>query len=108
MIEVENKNYIDVTEEWINNENIRKGRVINRSYYKDKEDNKYRVDGKNVVLDYSIKEKEVAEWLITKFGGNSNVLVELILDNQNKTVTVLENEKEPRIIGFKDDAFFEN
>jgi len=74
MIEVENKNYIDVTEEWINNENIRKGRVINRSYYKDKEDNKYRVDGKNVVLDYSIKEKEVAEWLIEKFGGNIYML----------------------------------
>ena len=73
MIEVK-ENYIDVTEEWINNENIRKGRVINRSYYIDKEGNKYRVDGKNVVLDYSVKEKEVAEWLIEKFGGNIYML----------------------------------
>ena len=73
MIEVK-ENYIDVTEEWINNENIRKGRVINRSYYIDKEGNKYRVDGKNVVLDYSVKEKEVAEWLITKLGGDVYML----------------------------------
>ena len=73
MIEVK-ENYIDVTEEWLNKENVKKGRVINRNYYIDKEDNKYKVDGKNVVLDYSIKEKEVAEWLITKFGGDIYML----------------------------------
>ena len=73
MIEIK-ENYIDVTEEWINKENFKKGIVINRNYYIDKECNKYKVDGKNVVLDYSIKEKEVAEWLITKFGGNIYML----------------------------------
>ena len=30
---------------------------------------KYEVDGKNVVLDYSPKEKETAEWLESTFGG---------------------------------------
>ena len=74
MIEVENKNYKDVTEEWLNKESVKKGIVINRIYYIDKEGNKYKVDGKNVVLDYSIKEKEVAEWLITKFGGDIYML----------------------------------
>lgn len=29
---------------------------------------KYHVDGKHVVLDYSEKEKDVAEWLAQKFG----------------------------------------
>ena len=34
-----------------NKENVKKGRVINRNYYVDKVGNKYKVDGKNVVLD---------------------------------------------------------
>lgn len=36
--------------------------------------NKYRVDGKNVILDYSKKEKEVAEWLESTFGGELYML----------------------------------
>ena len=70
MIEVENKNYIDVTEEWLNKENFKKGRVINRNYYVDKEGNKYKVDGKNVVFDPSEDEIETAFFISETFGGN--------------------------------------
>ena len=43
---------------------------------------------------------------ITKFDSNSNVLVELVLDNQNKTVTIFENKSEQRNVGFQDGNFF--
>ncbi|MDD6277980.1 MAG: hypothetical protein PUA55_05370 [Mycoplasma sp.] len=36
---------------------------------KDAKGNKYYVDGKNVVIDYSVSEKNVANWLKETFGG---------------------------------------
>ncbi|MCJ0572165.1 capsid protein [Enterococcus cecorum] len=45
------------------------GSVSEKQFW-EHEDKKYYVDGKNVVLDYSQKEKDVAEWLAKKFGGH--------------------------------------
>lgn len=61
-------NYIDVTKEWLNKANPNNYKVKDMSYFKHK-GIKYKVDGKNVVLDYSNKEKEIAKWLISTFGG---------------------------------------
>lgn len=63
-----NVDYVDVTKEWLNNATPNSHKVEDRQYF-EKEGIKYQVDGKNVVLDYSVKEKEVAEWLENTFGG---------------------------------------
>lgn len=49
-------NYIDVTEEWINNAKPNSYVVKDANYYL-KDGIKYYVDNKNVVLDYSFEEK---------------------------------------------------
>lgn len=63
-----NKNYVDVTKEWLKKNNINNYKIKDMNYF-EYENIKYIVDGKNVVLDYSKKEKEVAEWLVKNFGG---------------------------------------
>lgn len=61
-------NYEDVTEKWLceakpNNHRVKE---LNRYVHNGIS---YTVDGKNVVLDYSAEEKEVAKWLPKTFGG---------------------------------------
>lgn len=65
--------YNDITTLWIENANPNSHKVLNAEYFVFKK-NKYRVDGKNVILDYSKKEKEVAEWLESTFGGELYML----------------------------------
>ena len=60
--------YNDVTTEWLKNTNPNSHKVLDAKYFVF-EKNKYIVDGINVILDYSKKEKEVAEWLESIFGG---------------------------------------
>lgn len=62
------KNYIDVTKEWLDNATSNTHKVKDRYYYRYK-GIKYKVYKKEVVLDYSEKEKEIAEWLENTFGG---------------------------------------
>ena len=62
-------NYIIVTNKWLRKSTSNNHKVIDRNYFADSEGNIYKVDGKYVVLDYSIKEKEIANWLVTTFGG---------------------------------------
>ena len=62
-------NYITVTDKWLRKSTSNNHKVIDRNYFADSEGNIYKVDGKYVVLDYSIKEKEIANWLVTTFGG---------------------------------------
>lgn len=64
----EQLNYIDITDKWLKNSKPNNYEVKNMSYFKH-EGIKYQVDGKNVVLDYSLKEREVANWLKAIFGG---------------------------------------
>jgi len=65
---IEEPKYIDVTEEWQNNATPNTHQVLDKNYF---EHNgvKYKVDNKNVVLDYSKHEKEIAKWLEETFGG---------------------------------------
>ncbi len=65
--------YKDVTQEWLDKANPNSHKVKNRNYYEYVNVN-YEVDGKNVVLDYSLKEKDVAEWLENTFGGELYML----------------------------------
>lgn len=67
-------NHIDITSEWIKNKRPNSHKVIDRNYFKDDYGNIYRVDNKNVVLDYSDKEKEIAIWLENTFGGRIYML----------------------------------
>ena len=62
-------NYIIVTDKWLRKGTSNNHKVIDRNYFADSEGNIYKVDGKYVVLDYSIKEKEIANWFVTTFGG---------------------------------------
>ena len=60
------KPYQSVKKEWLKHSG--KGSVSDMAYW-EHDGIKYRVDGKHVVLDYSQKEKKVAEWLANKFGA---------------------------------------
>lgn len=62
-------NYIIVTDKWLRKGTSNNHKVIDRNYFADSEGNIYKVDGKYVVLDYSIKEKEIANWFVATFGG---------------------------------------
>lgn len=59
------KPYVSIKKEWL--KNSKKGSVSDMEYW-EQDGVKYHVDGKHVVLEYSEKEKEVAEWLAQKFG----------------------------------------
>lgn len=59
------KPYVSVKKEWL--KYSKKGSVSDMEYW-EQDGIKYHVDGKHVVLDYSEKEKDVAEWLAQKFG----------------------------------------
>ena len=62
------KNYQDITKKWLSDANPNSHKVKDLNIY-EYDGIKYKVDKKNVVLDYSSKEKEVAEWLENKLGG---------------------------------------
>lgn len=62
-------NFKDITQEWLDNATPNSHIVKDAEYFTAKDGTKYYVDGKNVVLDYSDNEKEVAEWLENTFGG---------------------------------------
>lgn len=68
------QNYQDVTEEWLTKAKPNSHRVKNQNYFETVDGKKYYVDGKNVVLDYSEKEKEIAVWLENTFGGEIYML----------------------------------
>ncbi len=65
---LEKTNYIDITDEWINNK-TNHGEVLD-SYYYISNNTVYIVDGsKKVQLNYSKKELDIAKWLVKTFGG---------------------------------------
>ena len=110
-----NKNYIDVTKEWLR-EAIPNSHKVEEQLYYESDGVKYEVDGKKVVLDYSKKEREVAEWLENTFGGEIKMIprvnypknimtqdyifrgmkfdLKIIMGNGNKTIdSALESKK---------------
>ena len=62
-----NKSYISVKDKWLSNVDSSKAKVTEMNFW-EHNGQKYQVDGKHVVLDYSQKEKEVGEWLSKTFG----------------------------------------
>lgn len=66
--DIDGVGYTDITKEWLKTATPNSHKVEDRQYF-EHEGNRYNVDGKNVVLDYSLKEKEIAEWLENTFGG---------------------------------------
>lgn len=67
---IKNKNYTINKNKWLKNAKPGKGIVKKRKFAIDKYGNKYEIDGKNIYFDISEKEKNIAEWLRKKFGGN--------------------------------------
>ena len=60
--------YINITSEWLKQANPNTHELKEQLYFECK-NIKYKVDGKNIILDYSKKEKEVAIWIENTFGG---------------------------------------
>lgn len=63
------KSYVSVKDKWLSKVDPDKAKVSEMNFW-EHNGQKYQVDGKHVVLDYSQKEKEVGEWLSKKFGVN--------------------------------------
>ncbi len=69
-----NKNsFTDVTQTWLDNAKPNSYTIKDRNYF-EYDGVKYKVDGKNVLLDYSENEKEIAKWLENTFGGELYML----------------------------------
>lgn len=71
---VSKNNYIDVTEDWLKNATPNSHEVKDMEYFETEDGTRYYVDGKNVVLDYSKEEKDIANWLEETFGGELNMV----------------------------------
>lgn len=67
------KEFTDISKEMMKRVGSNSGKVEEQLFFEYK-GKQYKVDGKNVVLDYSNKEKEVAEWLTATFGGEIKML----------------------------------
>lgn len=81
----EKEGYIDVTKEWLENAKPNSHKVRD-SYFYISNDKVYIVDGsKNVVLDYSLKELEVANFLENTFGGEIYMNPRVNIPNGVKT-----------------------
>ena len=68
------KNYRNITKSFIKKSTPNSHKIKDAEYFEDAKGNKYYVDGKNVVLDYSESEKNVANWLKETFGGEIYML----------------------------------
>jgi len=78
------KNYNIVTKEWLGNATPNSHPVLDQLFY-DYNGVRYLVDGKKVVLDYSKKEREVAEWLKNTFGGEIKMIPKVNIPEGIKT-----------------------
>ena len=85
------KNYIDVTNEWIN-KSISFHMVKDAKNY-EYNNKKYYVDGKKVVLDYSHHEKEIAELLTNTFGGTIYMIPRVNIPEGIKTPDYIWNNE---------------
>ena len=88
---IKEKGYIDVTKEWLDKATPNSHIVIDRTFYNDSDENIYYVDGKNVILDYSKEELEIAKWLESTFGGKIYMLPKIKKPNGIKTADYIFN-----------------
>lgn len=79
------KKYIDITNDMINNARPNSHKVEELHYFIDKNINIHIVDGKNVILDYSTKELEIANWIVNTFGGKIYMLPKVNYPKNIKT-----------------------
>ena len=84
--------YRELSNKCIKNYNLKNHKVIEAKYI-EKDGVKYYVDGKNVVLDYSKKELEVANWLVNTFGGKIYMLPRVNYPKNIKTADYLWNDE---------------
>ncbi len=84
--------YKKIANKCIKNYNLKNHKVIEAKYI-EKDGVKYYVDGKNVVLDYSKKELEVANWLVNTFGGKIYMLPRVNYPKNIKTADYLWNDE---------------
>lgn len=64
-------NYKDITSDFVK---AKKYKVKEQQYYKDEKGNKYKVDGKNIVLEPTKREKEVANILGKMYGEQVRII----------------------------------
>lgn len=70
--EVKELKYLDITDKLKNQKNYYK--IVEQQFFVDNNGNKYRVDGKRVVLRPNMREKEVAEILGEIYGGKVRMI----------------------------------
>ena len=85
-----NEGYLDITKDY---KCLSYYEVRDTKYFKDSNGNKYYVDDRNVILDYSKKEKEVAIWLSNTFGGKIYMLPKVNKPDGIKTADYLWNNE---------------
>ncbi len=84
-------NYKDITKDFLK---AKKYKVKEQKYYKDEKGNKYKVDGKNVVLKPTEREKEVANMLGKMYGGQVKIIPRVNEPPNIKTPDyIINNEK---------------
>lgn len=84
-------NYVDLTKAL--SEEIKEFAIEEQNYFIDENKYKYNVDGKNVIMKHTDKEKEVAEVLGRIYGGKVK-LIPVVLNPKNiKTPDYLVNDK---------------
>lgn len=81
-------NYADVTKKWLNTATPNSHKVKEQPYF-DYNCVRYKVDNKNVVLDYSKEELEMAYFLENKFGGEMYMLPRINKPDGIKTADYL-------------------
>ena len=84
---MQKKNYLNITKEWLSNQGNEI--IIEESNYYESNGIKYYVDNKNVILDYSKKELEVAIWLTKTFGYKVILLPRINIPEGIKTADYL-------------------
>lgn len=69
--DIVNSNYLDITERYTIEKDYN---VIEEQYFVNKDNHKYKVDGKNVVMQPTAREKEVANMLGKIYGGQVKII----------------------------------
>lgn len=92
MTQLEIKNYIDITEKWLKKAKPNSHKVKEHKYF-EYEGKKYYVDNKNVVLDYSKEELEMAILLEKTLGGEIYMLPRINKPEGIKTADYLWNNE---------------
>lgn len=90
VLEVKNSSYKDVTQEWIKDVGTEKGLCKNQNYVIDSKNNKYKVDNKNVVLDHTKAEEDIAKWFASTKRIDINMLPRVLNPKNVKTADFIE------------------